>query len=91
MSSYTKFFEVIFILYVVDVLVLKLLLSGDYRVISSFNCYYYFRRRLEKRIYIPLPNFESRKELIRINLKTVEVNQVLFVKYQNTVGLIVLI
>ncbi|KAG8497068.1 hypothetical protein CXB51_008356 [Gossypium anomalum] len=26
-----------------------------------------------KRIYIPLPNFESRKELIRINLKTVEV------------------
>ncbi|CAK7356628.1 unnamed protein product [Dovyalis caffra] len=31
------------------------------------------RRRLEKRIYIPLPNFESRKELIRINLKTVEI------------------
>ncbi|XP_039038252.1 katanin p60 ATPase-containing subunit A1-like isoform X2 [Hibiscus syriacus] len=31
------------------------------------------RRRLEKRIYIPLPNFESRKELIWINLKTVEV------------------
>ncbi|GAV60977.1 AAA domain-containing protein/Vps4_C domain-containing protein [Cephalotus follicularis] len=31
------------------------------------------RRRLEKRIYIPLPSFESRKELIRINLKTVEV------------------
>ncbi|KAG0488870.1 hypothetical protein HPP92_007512 [Vanilla planifolia] len=31
------------------------------------------RRRLEKRIYIPLPNFESRKELIRINLRSVEV------------------
>jgi len=31
------------------------------------------RRRLEKRIYIPLPAFESRKELIRINLKSVEV------------------
>ncbi|KAK2359704.1 protein SUPPRESSOR OF K TRANSPORT GROWTH DEFECT [Trifolium repens] len=30
------------------------------------------RRRLEKRIYIPLPNFESRKELIQISLKTVE-------------------
>ncbi|CAI9770294.1 unnamed protein product [Fraxinus pennsylvanica] len=32
------------------------------------------RRRLEKRIYIPLPNFESRKALIKINLKTVEVS-----------------
>ncbi|XP_016456600.1 katanin p60 ATPase-containing subunit A1-like [Nicotiana tabacum] len=31
------------------------------------------RRRLEKRIYIPLPSFESRKELIRINLKSIEV------------------
>ncbi|KAK8469787.1 hypothetical protein PHAVU_005G173450 [Phaseolus vulgaris] len=32
------------------------------------------RRRLEKRIYIPLPNLETRKELIRINLRTVEVS-----------------
>ncbi|GAA0142173.1 non-motor microtubule binding protein [Lithospermum erythrorhizon] len=31
------------------------------------------RRRLEKRIYIPLPNLESRKDLIRINLKGLEV------------------
>ncbi|KAG9150978.1 hypothetical protein Leryth_003091 [Lithospermum erythrorhizon] len=31
------------------------------------------RRRLEKRIYIPLPNSESRKDLIRINLKGLEV------------------
>uniref|UniRef100_A0ACD5VPQ6 Uncharacterized protein n=1 Tax=Avena sativa TaxID=4498 RepID=A0ACD5VPQ6_AVESA len=32
------------------------------------------RRRLEKRIYIPLPSFESRKSLININLRTVEVS-----------------
>ncbi|XP_074275951.1 katanin p60 ATPase-containing subunit A1 [Silene latifolia] len=32
------------------------------------------RRRLEKRIYIPLPSFESRKELIKINLRTVEMS-----------------
>ncbi|XP_015054804.2 katanin p60 ATPase-containing subunit A1-like [Solanum pennellii] len=30
------------------------------------------RRRLEKRIYIPLPDFETRKELIQINLKSIE-------------------
>ncbi|TPX38252.1 hypothetical protein SmJEL517_g00037 [Synchytrium microbalum] len=29
------------------------------------------RRRLEKRIYIPLPDVESRRELLRINLKQV--------------------
>ncbi|XP_047044688.1 katanin p60 ATPase-containing subunit A1-like [Lolium rigidum] len=32
------------------------------------------RRRLKKRIYIPLPSFESRKSLININLRTVEVS-----------------
>ncbi|CAD7699963.1 unnamed protein product [Ostreobium quekettii] len=31
------------------------------------------RRRLEKRIYIPLPELEARKELMRINFKEVEV------------------
>ncbi|KAK4713461.1 hypothetical protein R3W88_019368 [Solanum pinnatisectum] len=30
------------------------------------------RRQLEKRIYIPLPDFENRKEFIRINLKSIE-------------------
>ena len=32
------------------------------------------RRRLEKRIYIPLPGLEERKELLKINLKEVEVS-----------------
>lgn len=31
------------------------------------------RRRLEKRIYIPLPDLESRKQLFKINVKDVEV------------------
>jgi katanin p60 ATPase-containing subunit A1 len=31
------------------------------------------RRRLEKRIYIPLPTEKGRKELIRINLKDVTI------------------
>lgn len=32
------------------------------------------RRRLEKRIYIPLPNAEGRRKLLDINLKEVELN-----------------
>lgn len=32
------------------------------------------RRRLEKRIYIPLPDLEGRKELFRINMRTVELD-----------------
>ena len=32
------------------------------------------RRRLEKRVYIPLPTAEGRKSLIKINLKGLEVN-----------------
>lgn len=30
------------------------------------------RRRLEKRVYIPLPELDGRKELFRINMKDVE-------------------
>ena len=33
------------------------------------------RRRLEKRIYIPLPDVEGRRELFRINMKEVEMNE----------------
>lgn len=32
------------------------------------------RRRLEKRIYIPLPDYEGRRELFRINMKAVDLN-----------------
>lgn len=32
------------------------------------------RRRLEKRIYIPLPDIEGRKELFRINMKNIELH-----------------
>lgn len=31
------------------------------------------RRRLEKRIYIPLPGADQRKDLIKLNLRTVDV------------------
>jgi katanin p60 ATPase-containing subunit A1 len=31
------------------------------------------RRRLEKRVYIPLPDLEGRRELFRINMRGVEV------------------
>lgn len=30
------------------------------------------RRRLEKRIYIPLPDAESRRELLKLNLSTIK-------------------
>lgn len=33
------------------------------------------RRRLEKRIYIPLPDAESRRELLRLNLTSIKVEQ----------------
>lgn len=33
------------------------------------------RRRLEKRIYIPLPSAEGRKELIKINLKNLRAEE----------------
>lgn len=33
-----------------------------------------FRRRFEKRIYVPLPNFDARKEILKIHLKGVSVS-----------------
>jgi katanin p60 ATPase-containing subunit A1 len=30
------------------------------------------RRRLEKRVYIPLPDFESRRELLKLNLQSIQ-------------------
>lgn len=33
-----------------------------------------FRRRFEKRIYVPPPNFEARKEIFRIHLRDIEVD-----------------
>ena len=33
------------------------------------------RRRLEKRIYIPLPNEKGRRELVKINLKNVQMDK----------------
>ena len=35
------------------------------------------RRRLEKRVYIPLPDLEGRKELFRINMKGRQVPRIL--------------
>lgn len=34
-----------------------------------------FRRRFEKRIYVPLPSFEARKEILRIHLRGVTVDK----------------
>lgn len=34
-----------------------------------------FRRRLEKRIYIPLPNEKGRKQLFEINLKGIKLDK----------------
>ncbi|KAJ3187090.1 Katanin p60 ATPase-containing subunit A1 [Gaertneriomyces sp. JEL0708] len=33
------------------------------------------RRRLEKRIYIPLPDIETRRELLKLNLKSIKVGE----------------
>jgi katanin p60 ATPase-containing subunit A1 len=47
-------------------------------VLAATNCPWdldeALRRRLEKRIYIPLPEEEGRRELFRINMKSVEVD-----------------
>ncbi|MHA1237745.1 MAG: AAA family ATPase [Candidatus Odinarchaeia archaeon] len=34
-----------------------------------------FRRRFEKRIYIPLPDFEARKEVFRLHLRDIELDE----------------
>ncbi|CAE7656418.1 katnal1 [Symbiodinium microadriaticum] len=47
-------------------------------VLAATNCPWdldeALRRRLEKRIYIPLPQMEGRKELFRINMAAVEID-----------------
>ncbi|KAH0712091.1 hypothetical protein KY289_008050 [Solanum tuberosum] len=48
----------------------KLLVQIDGLHNSNSLCY--CKRRLEKRIYIPLPDFKSCKELIKINLKSIK-------------------
>ncbi|KAH0746041.1 hypothetical protein KY285_007698 [Solanum tuberosum] len=48
----------------------KLLVQID--GLNNSNSLCYCKRQLEKRIYIPLPDFKSRKELIKINLKSIK-------------------
>jgi katanin p60 ATPase-containing subunit A1 len=38
------------------------------------------RRRLEKRIYIPLPNSEGREALLKINLREVKIDETVDLK-----------
>jgi katanin p60 ATPase-containing subunit A1 len=48
-------------------------------VLAATNCPWdldeALRRRLEKRIYIPLPETEGRRELFRINMQAVEIDE----------------
>uniref|UniRef100_A0A0B7A4J6 Katanin p60 ATPase-containing subunit A1 n=1 Tax=Arion vulgaris TaxID=1028688 RepID=A0A0B7A4J6_9EUPU len=48
-------------------------------VLAATNCPWdlddAFRRRLEKRVYIPLPDAEGRRQLLDINLKEVDVHE----------------